>query len=135
MIPLFCYNVPVLYVLHKLNRHVFIVNGFRLSFYWCHIISTLYSPDTSLQTVGAQHLSMDSWGQTPLYGKLGPDTSLQKVGAGPLSMDSWGWTPLYRQLGPVPKGSVLQRVDCSHCSHTLKQWLALKITLVKVLSQ
>ena len=28
MIPLFCYNVPVLAVLYKLNRSVFIADGF-----------------------------------------------------------------------------------------------------------
>ena len=28
MIPLFCYNVPVFAVLYKLNRSVFIGNGF-----------------------------------------------------------------------------------------------------------
>ena len=28
MIPLFCYNVPVFAVLYKLNRSVFIANGF-----------------------------------------------------------------------------------------------------------
>ena len=37
MIPLFVYIVPVLAVLRKINRRVFIANGFSLSFYWCHV--------------------------------------------------------------------------------------------------
>ena len=49
MIPLFCFGVPVLAVLHKLNRRVFNANGFSLSFYWCHVTLTLCRPDTSLR--------------------------------------------------------------------------------------
>ena len=40
MIPLFCYNVPVL---ADLPNALFNADGFSLSFYWCHVTLTLYS--------------------------------------------------------------------------------------------
>ena len=54
MISLLCYNILVLAVFHKLNRLVFITNGFSLSFYWCQVTLTLYKQDFSLRrTVAA----------------------------------------------------------------------------------
>ena len=65
IIPLFCYTVPVLAVLYKSNRSVFIVNSFSFKTTAVTITHTLYKLDSaSKQTVRAGSKGVpirDSW--------------------------------------------------------------------------